>query len=119
MPYIEYKGTISHLGEVETRQTRNGGTWEKQTVVVRIQSRNNSFHEIAAVAEGRTVGVIEHMNEGDLVNVSAFISCREYNGRYYNDVALSSIVPAEVKEGNTATPPPTPKEEKKEDDLPF
>lgn len=124
MPYLQFKGIITHLSEVDSRPSRNGGTWDKQTVVVRVSGRNNTTHEIAALAEGRTVRVVETLKVGDPVTVSVFVSCHEWQGRYYNDISLSSIVPAEINDDETdktATLPPAPaqKEEKKEDDLPW
>lgn len=113
MPYLSIKGRISHLGDVESKTTRNGNTWLKQLVVILIPGPHNTYHEIAFTAQGNTVGTIEPYSVGDEVEVSGYISAREYNGRYYNDVSLSSIVPAE------GTKIPEPEKPKGKDDLPF
>lgn len=120
MPYLSIKGRISHLGDVESKTTRNGNTWLKQLVVVLISGPRNTYHEIAFMAQGNTVNSLEAFREGDEVEVSGYISAREYNGRYYNDVELSSIVPVGnlPKRDNEPTATATQKP-KKDEDLPF
>ncbi len=120
MPYLSIKGRISHLGDVESKTTRNGNTWLKQLVVILINGQRNTYHEIAFMAQGNTVHSLEAFREGDEVEVSGYISAREYNGRYYNDVELSSIVPVGnlPKRDNEPTATEKPKT-KKDEDLPF
>lgn len=120
MCYINVKGKISHLGEIESKTTRNGGTWEKQWIVILIPGPRNTYHEIAFLAQGNTRPLLDNFSEGDEVEVSGYISAREYNGRYYNDVELSSIVPVGnlPKRDNEPTATEKPKT-KKDEDLPF
>lgn len=121
MPYLSIKGRISHLGDVESKTTRNGNTWLKQLVVILINGPRNTYHEIAFMAQGNTVNSLEPFREGDEVEVSGYISAREYNGRYYNDVELSSIVPVGnlPKRDNEPTATAEKTETKKDEDLPF
>lgn len=115
MCYINVKGKISHLGEIESKTTRNGGTWEKQWIVILIPGPRNTYHEIAFLAQGNTRPLLDNFSEGDEVEVSGYISAREYNGKYYNDVSLSSITPVNA----TTKPTPKPTDNKKDEDLPF
>lgn len=119
MPYLSIKGRISHLGDVETKTTRNGNTWEKQLVVILISGQRNTYHEIAFMAQGNTVHSLEAFREGDEVEVSGYISAREYNGRYYNDVDLSSIVPVGNLPKRDKEPTAEKPKTKKDEDLPF
>lgn len=119
MPYLSIKGRISHLGDVESKTTRNGNTWLKQQVVILINGQRNTYHEIAFMAQGNTVHSLEAFKEGDEVEVSGYISAREYNGRYYNDVELSSIVPVGELTKRDKEPTTTEKPNKKDEDLPF
>lgn len=120
MPYLSIKGRISHLGDVESKTTRNGNTWLKQLVVILINGQRNTYHEIAFMAQGNTVHSLEAFREGDEVEVSGYISAREYNGRYYNDVELSSIVPVGELPKRDKEPTATATEKpKKDEDLPF
>ena len=119
MCYINVKGKISHLGEIESKTTRNGGTWEKQWVVILIPGPRNTYHEIAFLAQGNTRPLLDNFSEGDEVEVSGYISAREFNGRYYNDVELSSIVNVNATTKPKPAPQPKPAETKKDEDLPF
>ena len=119
MPYLSIKGRISHLGDVESKTTRNGNTWLKQLVVILINGQRNTYHEIAFMAQGNTVHSLEAFREGDEVEVSGYISAREYNGRYYNDVDLSSIVPIGELPKRDKEPTAVNPKTKKDEDLPF
>ena len=118
MAYLNVKGKISHLSEITTKQTRNGGEWSKQTVVILIPGPRNTYHEVAFMAQGNTVHSLEAFREGDEVAVSGYISAREYNGRYYNDVELSAITLANGTAQTTPAEKPAPAP-KKDEDLPF
>lgn len=119
MPYLSIKGRISHLGDVESKTTRNGNTWLKQLVVILINGQRNTYHEIAFMAQGNTVHSLEAFREGDEVEVSGYISAREYNGRYYNDGDLSSIVPVGELPKRDKEPTAVNPKTKKDEDLPF
>lgn len=120
MTFVQVTGKIIHLSEITRRETSRG-VWEKQTVVVEIPGRNNTFSRLAVTADGNSVQNLAQFKVGDAVNIAAFISCHEWQGRWYNDVELSSIVAADnnPRKAEPKKAEPVTAKDDEDEDLPF
>lgn len=85
---MEIKGTVTHVGDVETGQTRNGKDWQKQGFAVKF--KDGSYEKEAwFTLFGRAVASCPV--EGDEVNVHFNVSSREYNGRWYTELGAWKV----------------------------
>lgn len=107
------QGTVHHIEEVETFSSRNGGTYRKQNIVLAESDERGHENNIQLKAFGEAVDETEDLREGEAVSATFFISAREYNGKWYNDLNLvhvrrtAPVTPAEeyqkeLKEQRTA-----------------
>ena len=132
------QGTVKHVGDVETFEGRNGGSYRKQNIVVTEKDDRGYENAVALRAFGDTVAETEGLREGETVDVTFAINAREFNGRWYNDLNIIHVrlqAPGAPQEDRTA---PSPRNERKaavkakaeaiingtaepggEDDLPF
>ena len=129
------QGTVHHVEDVETFSSRNGANYRKQNIVVAETDERGRENCIALKAFGEAVEETEDLMEGEAVSATFFISGREYNGKWYNDLNLVHVRrTAPVAAATPVTPTEDRKDEAKakveailngiaepgkEDDLPF
>ncbi len=83
---IEIKGTIA---DYSSQDTRGGHVLHKLLIEVAGYGNNPpSFYPITAWNDKYNPN---QFSGGDLVEVSAYINSREYNGKYYLEAKLASI----------------------------
>jgi hypothetical protein len=115
---MEVKGTIKKIYDVENGTSKNGTQWQKRDFVI---ETNEQYPKTVCFTVFKHVDILEHVGEGQTVNVKFSIDSREYNGKWYHSINAFGVYP----EGST----PAKKEEKvteavpevvdEEDELPF
>lgn len=124
MPSFKIKGTVKLLTDVESRETRSGKTFCKRTLVLNVAGARNTTHDVAFVITDNNLKFFDEAQPGLDVEVSAFLSAREWQGRWFNDLEAYGMTVLREQGTAPATPPPAaaPAPAPAEDpnnDLPF
>ena len=98
---LELEGRIVHKLNVQSG-TSARGAWSKQEFILEYQEGNFPSQVCLNVWGEDKVRELDKYQIGDKVKVSFNLSAREYNGRWYNDIRVWRIEPAE------AAPAPAP-----------
>ena len=86
-PTITVHGLVFEYGEIVTR-----GKWSKRVVVVEIEPPGEYKGKYLAVDfGGKRLSDSDGFGAGDTITVAAFVSSREYQGRWYHDIAAKSV----------------------------
>jgi len=106
---MEIKGKVIAVTPVQTGEGRNG-LWKKQEYVVEYDQTSQYPRRMMFNLWGDKIDQY-HIQEGQFINVSFDIDCREYNGRWYNDIRAWKIeadqeAPAEAGFVQSSLPPP-------------
>ena len=132
MALIEQKGTISSFGDIKEGTGRTGYVWQRQQIVIDYQVGESYTEHLVVTADADIIKEIDTigLKVGDKVSVTAKVSSREWNGRWFTDVEVRKIIPG----AKAAPPKPAPdqkaleplsvfdqpeKNEDPNDDLPF
>lgn len=107
MAINKVKGIISHMGEVQSGTSQNGFEWSRQTIVLDVASFNNTFSKIALTAQNQKVSELADYQIGDRVEIGYTVTAREYQGKWFNNVDLVSIMTMDAEE---PAPKPTPRQ---------
>jgi hypothetical protein len=120
---MEVRGKIIAVQPVQTGEGKNG-TWKKQDYVIEYEQNSQYPRKMMFNLWGDKIdqyGILE----GQSLRVSFDIDCREYNGRWYNDIRAWKIDPDENTPGDAGgftpaanLPPEIPPSEDGTD-LPF
>ena len=81
---MEVKGKLIKKLQAEAGTSKNGKTWESQTIIVDTEEKFNNI--IAIKCFGDKVKQMNKLKEGDMVAISCNVYSREYNGKYYNQI---------------------------------
>ena len=109
---MEIKGKIIVVLPLQTGEGRNG-TWKKQDYVLEYNRDSQYPKKMMFNLWGEKIDQFA-IQEGQEVKVDFDIDCREYNGRWYNDIRawrVEADAPAPPQGGNSAPddmPPPPP-----------
>jgi hypothetical protein len=86
-PTITATGRVCEYGEVVTR-----GKWSKRTVVLEIEPPGEYKGKYLAVDfGGKRLADADDLAPGDTITVVAYVGSREYQGRWYHDIAAKSV----------------------------
>jgi hypothetical protein len=86
-PTVTSTGRVIEYGEIVTR-----GKWSKRTVVIEIEPPGEYKGKYLAVDfGGKRLADSDSFGAGDTITVAAFIGSREYQGRWYHDIAAKSV----------------------------
>lgn len=119
---------IHQIGEVQSGTSKAGKYWQKCEVVFDVEDNTDSHRYVAVTFFGDEVDILEGYKEGDEVDVAYYATSREWNGRWFTDLKLFSMVRKEavvpMPEPKTApkkraTPKVEESLEPQSDDLPF
>lgn len=99
---MKIQGTITHILPVVSG-TSQQGTWQKQEVVIEVG--NEYKHHVALSAFGDKVGFISPLRVGMYVTADFSPRSREWQGRWFTELRLISIIPQQV-----AVPTPQPQQ---------
>ncbi|MDR1115046.1 MAG: DUF3127 domain-containing protein [Tannerella sp.] len=123
---MEVRGKIIAVQPVQTGEGKNG-TWKKQDYVIEYEQSSQYPRKMMFNLWGDKIdqyGILE----GQSLRVSFDIDCREYNGRWYNDIRAWKVDPDESTPAGDAgftppvdNPPLAPEMSPSDDgtDLPF
>jgi hypothetical protein len=127
---MEIKGKIINVQPLQTGEGRNG-TWKKQDYVLEYNQDSQYPKKMMFNLWGDKIDQFA-IKEGQEVKVDFDIDCREYNGRWYNDIRawrVEAAMPAQQGDSfvpDDIPPPPPPSFDSSEfgvgesnSDLPF
>ena len=124
---MEIKGKIIVVLPLQTGEGRNG-TWKKQDYVLEYNRDTQYPKKMMFNLWGDKIDQFA-ITEGQEVKVDFDIDCREFNGRWYNDIRAWRVeadlpAPAHPYAPNNEVPPPPPLDSGEFDtasssDLPF
>ena len=121
---MEVRGRIIAVQPVQTGESKNG-TWKKQEYVIEYDQNAQYPRKMMFNLWGDRIEQY-NIQEGQSLKVSFDIDCREYNGRWYNDIRAWKV---EADDGSqplqnmpfqeAAPAPDFISSDEKTDDLPF
>ena len=98
---MEVRGKIIAVQPVQTGEGRNG-TWKKQEYVIEYDPTSQYPRKMMFNLWGDKIDQY-NIQQGQALKISFDIDCREYQGRWYNDIKAWKIEP---DDGKTADIPP-------------
>lgn len=132
MALIEQKGTISAFGEIREGTGKSGYHWQRQNIVIEYQVGESYTEHLVVTADADGIKEIDTLGlkVGDKVSITAKVTSREWNGRWFTDVEMYKIIPgAKAAAPKPAPAPEAPKQDPlsvfddpkddPKDDLPF
>lgn len=128
MAFVKEIGRIIAKGEIKTGPTTNGGTWSRQDCVIEVTTGENSHKDVAVSLNTEQIEQLKNVPLGAVIEVEYYVTAREWNGRWFNNVNAREVktaapaTPAPAPAAPAATTPVVPPQkdfEPKEDDLPF
>ena len=94
---MEVKGVVTTVIPVQTGEGKNG-MWKKQDYVIEYDQSSQYPRKMMFNLWGDKIDQY-NIQEGQTLRVSFDIDCREYNGRWYNDIRAWKI---EQEDGSIA-----------------
>jgi len=88
---MEVKGVVTTVMPVQTGEGRNGA-WKKQDYVIEYDQSSQYPRKMLFNLWGDKIDQY-NIQEGQTIRVSFDIDCREYNGRWYNDIRAWKVDP--------------------------
>lgn len=126
---MEVTGKIIQVLEPQSGVSKAGKNWTKRYYVLETQESYPRKIAFYAFGEDRVNQFDAIAKPGSSVRLSFDIECREYNGRWYTDIAgwkieplggdVAAAAPAAPSYDNGIVPPPAVAPASSEDDLPF
>lgn len=106
MALIEQKGTISAFGEIREGTGKSGYHWQRQNIVIEYQVGESYTEHLVVTADADGIKEIDTLGlkVGDKVSITAKVTSREWNGRWFTDVEMYKIIPG----AKAAAPKPAP-----------
>ncbi|MDR0349679.1 MAG: DUF3127 domain-containing protein [Tannerella sp.] len=101
---MEVRGKIIAVLPVQTGEGKNG-TWKKQDYVIDYDQQSQYPRKMMFNLWGNKIDQF-NIREGQVVKVSFDIDCREYNGRWYNDIRAWKVEMDEAMSTGIDNPPP-------------
>lgn len=118
---MEVRGKIIVVQPLQTGEGKNG-VWKKQDYVVEYDQSSQYPRKMMFNLWGDKIDQF-NIQEGQDVRISFDIDCREYNGRWYNDIRAWKVEADDGSAGTDFTPaaPLAPEISPSDDtsDLPF
>lgn len=113
------KGTISYISEVSSGTSRSGNTWQRLTLHLDIPGFQGAIFKQVFQASGNAVDMVKKFKVGDRVEIAFSLYAREWDGRWYNNVDLVRITPADAQAEDPGSPAPPEVQDNPNNDLPF
>ena len=102
---LELEGTLRQkLGVQQGTSAR--GQWAKQEFILEFPDGNFTSQACFTAWGQDKVAELDKYQVGDRVKVSFNLKSREYNGRWYNDLQIWRISPADVTPAAASAPAP-------------
>lgn len=126
---MEIKGNVLKVGAIQSGTNQAGKEWRSQEVVVEFFETPEQMWSQKIVINLRNEQIEGfRLSEGDKVRVRFGLNYSEYNGRFYQRVALAQDgltlmqrmgEPSSPQQPTEPTKQEEPKQEEKQDELPF
>lgn len=116
---MEIKGKLVEVLPVQTGESKNGGQWKKQTII--IETDGQYPKKVCITIWGDKIDA-NSFATGSTLTAFIDIESREFNGRWYTDVKAWKIEAGSNEPASGQEAPPPPIEEPLpggDDDLPF
>ena len=114
---MEVRGKIIVVQPIQTGEGKNG-TWKKQEYVIEYDRNAQYPRKMMFNLWGDRIDQF-NIQEGQDLKISFDIDCREYNGRWYNDIRAWRVEPGGMQPTDQPLPPPEIPPSDPADDLPF
>jgi len=96
---METRGKVVAVQPLMTGEGRNG-IWKKQEYVIEYDQSSQFPRRMMFNLWGDKIDQ-HHIQEGQFIKVSFDIDCREYNGRWYNDIRAWKVEADEEQPADT------------------
>ena len=114
---LEIKGKLEKFLDPQTGETKTGGTWTKQSFIVKTDSEYNNLYCFEVFGDEKVQNLTKYQKVGDNVTVEFNVNCNEYQGKYYTTLSAWKISKADTSA--TSEQPTTLGEEDASNPLPF
>jgi hypothetical protein len=88
---LEIKGTLTEFLTPQTGETKAGGTWTKQSFLVKTDAEYNNLYCFEVFGEEKVQNLTKYQKVGDTVTVEFNVNCNEYQGKYYTTLSAWKI----------------------------
>lgn len=123
--FIEDFGEVVKILPLEQGTTADGRNWRRQTIVVEFDRGGNIIDRVAFEGGNRYIEDIAQLNVGDKVDISYYVTSREWKDRWFTSANIYSIEVRREAAAPKTEPAPAPKcpepafEASEGPDLPF
>ena len=88
---LEIKGELTKFLEPQTGETKAGGTWTKQSFLVKTDAEYNNLYCFEVFGDEKVQNLTKYQKVGDTVTVEFNVNCNEYQGKYYTALSAWKI----------------------------
>lgn len=111
--------SVAEILDTVTGTSQAGNSWSRTTIIFEHKDGDYTDKYPMIVFGEDKLGEVTAL-KGRIVNVKFDLRSREYNGRWYTDVRMVFVSPAETEAPKPESIPTTPQpQEDNEPDLPF
>lgn len=111
---MELKGRVARLLQVTSGTSQQGNAWVKQEFIFGYYEHESDIYERTIVCTVMNDNIDKlKLKENDKISVRVSLGCREYNGRYFNDIRTGDITVLERHNGGNAPAESNPAQEQK------
>lgn len=88
---MEVTGTIVNVLPKQSGTSKAGKAWEKQEFILEVPGQYPKRILFATLGTEKIQRILPNLVQGQVRTVFFDIDCREFNGKYYNDVSAYSV----------------------------
>lgn len=88
---MEVTGTIVNVLPKQSGTSKAGKAWEKQEFILEVPGQYPKRILFATLGTEKIQRIMPNLIQGQVRTVFFDIDCREFNGKYYNDVSAYSV----------------------------
>jgi len=88
---LEIKGELTKFLDPQTGETKAGGTWTKQSFLVKTDAEYNNLYCFEVFGDEKVQNLTKYQKVGDTVTVEFNVNCNEYQGKYYTTLSAWKI----------------------------
>lgn len=96
---MEVTGTIVNVLPKQSGTSKAGKAWEKQEFILEVPGQYPKRILFATLGIEKIQRIAPNLIQGQVRTVFFDIDCREFNGKYYNDVSAYSVQMPRVQQG--------------------
>jgi len=111
---LEIKGTITKIGETETKTGKDGTPWQKLTYTVETDQTYNNLYAFEVFSQEKVEQFKKYNVVGTKVSVKFNVSTNEWKGKYF-----TTLQSWRCTKDDAQTPQKETVQATTEDDLPF